>query len=361
MADVSVGNGGGGAEKVKIAAFDLDGTLIKTQSGGSFAQYDGDWMFWDPCVKDRLRKLHEDGFNVVIVTNQNLSARNATKWIPKAKAVLRALDVPLHLLAAVTHDIFRKPCTGIWDVYLSSILSIPPSSVDMDASFYVGDAAGTVDPPDWADTDRKWAQNLDLPFFTPEQFFLDAPAAIYQLKGFNPHNYTNKDVYVYSPPPSTPEIVLFVGPPGSGKTTLYNTVFKERGYEWVNQDTLKTRKKCVDRAREALEEGRSVVIDNTNRDPATRSVYLSLPSLYKRIIHLDVPLPLAKHNNTHRHVHEGKQWIPDIAYTTWERDFVVPTVEEGWDSVEKVLFAPLEAEGDAAGRWRRWTWEGKPM
>jgi bifunctional polynucleotide phosphatase/kinase len=37
---------------------------------------------------------------------------------------------------------------------------------DKDASFFVGDAAGRVG--DFAGTDRKWAINVGIPFFTPE-------------------------------------------------------------------------------------------------------------------------------------------------------------------------------------------------
>jgi hypothetical protein len=40
------------------------------------------------------------------------------------------------------------------------------SLVDKTASYFVGDAAGR--PGDWASTDRKWAINVEIPFFTPE-------------------------------------------------------------------------------------------------------------------------------------------------------------------------------------------------
>jgi len=65
------------------------------------------------------------------------------------------------------------------------------------------------------------------------------------------------------------------------------------GYVHVNQDTLKTRDKCVKAAQEALREGKSCVIgrnysfilrfvstikatDNTNRNAATRKFYLDV-------------------------------------------------------------------------------------
>jgi len=42
---------------------------------------------------------------------------------------------------------------------------------DKTESFFVGDAAGREYPkgkPDFSSTDRKWALNIGLPFFTPE-------------------------------------------------------------------------------------------------------------------------------------------------------------------------------------------------
>jgi histidinol phosphatase-like enzyme len=42
-------------------------------------------------------------------------------------------------------------------------------TTDKSASFYVGDAAGR--PGDFASTDKEWAQNVGIPFYTPEQFF----------------------------------------------------------------------------------------------------------------------------------------------------------------------------------------------
>ena len=50
------------------------------------------------------------------------------------------------------------------------------------------DAAGRKGPPkDFTDSDLKFALNLGLPFFTPEQLFLDKKEKI-EVTGFNPKN-----------------------------------------------------------------------------------------------------------------------------------------------------------------------------
>ena len=46
-----------------------------------------------------------------------------------------------------------------------------------------------------------------------------------------------------------------------------------QGYVWVNRDTLKTAAKCLKVAREALADGKSVVIDNTNPSGVARQEY----------------------------------------------------------------------------------------
>jgi bifunctional polynucleotide phosphatase/kinase len=56
------------------------------------------------------------------------------------------------------------------------------------------------------------------------------------------------------------EIVLFVGYPCIGKSSFYGRHFEPAGYVHVNQDTLKTRLKCIKAAEQALESGQNCVI-----------------------------------------------------------------------------------------------------
>ena len=57
-------------DSVKIAGFDMDGTLIEPKSNKKFATGPTDWKFWDDSVKTKLSQLHSEGFQIVIFTNQ---------------------------------------------------------------------------------------------------------------------------------------------------------------------------------------------------------------------------------------------------------------------------------------------------
>ncbi|KAF8652675.1 hypothetical protein AX16_004182 [Volvariella volvacea WC 439] len=54
--------------------------------------------------------------------------------------------------------------------------------IDKTRSFFVGDAAGRKD--DFAGTDRKWATNVGLNFYTPEEYFLESPKQSFKMEGF---------------------------------------------------------------------------------------------------------------------------------------------------------------------------------
>jgi hypothetical protein len=56
------------------------------------------------------------------------------------------------------------------------------------------------------------------------------------------------------------ELVLFVGYPCLGKSYFYRSHFEPVGYKHVNQDTLKTRDKCVTAVEQALSAGESCVV-----------------------------------------------------------------------------------------------------
>lgn len=62
------------------------------------------------------------------------------------------------------------------------------------------------------------------------------------------------------PTPRKQEVVLFVGYPCLGKTSFFKRYFQSEDYLHINQDTLKSRDKCVRAVKNALESGHSCVI-----------------------------------------------------------------------------------------------------
>ncbi|XP_052114672.1 polynucleotide 3'-phosphatase ZDP isoform X3 [Arachis duranensis] len=64
-------------------------------------------------------------------------------------------------------DPFRKPKSGMWHLMQQHLNS--GIAIDMDQSFYVGDAAGRES--DHSDADIKFAEAIGLKFFVPEEYF----------------------------------------------------------------------------------------------------------------------------------------------------------------------------------------------
>ena len=220
-------------------------------------------------------------------------------WKSKLLNICTALRVPCYIFSALAKDNYRKPHPGMWDAFMHiwtrelgrSKMEIALAGRDscLDVSFYVGDFAGRQAEgriaKDFKDTDRKFAINAGLKFFTPEEFFSGAMRNNkFKLEGFNARAFLSEtqgesavcqsalgqetdDVHtdLSQPEPTFPpggalEVILFVGPPGSGKTSYYERHFKPREYVWINQDTLRTRDKCIQVAQKHLSNGKSCVV-----------------------------------------------------------------------------------------------------
>ena len=186
----------------------------------------------------------------------------------KATAVLTQLDLPVSIYAATEKDIYRKPRTGMWDELLEDNDLTAETSVDHEESFFVGDAGGRPADAgfkkDFSSSDRDFADNVGINFFTPEEYFLK-----HKPRGFK-RAFDPRELVDQSPKESDAEeifkkknpkdIILFVGSPGSGKSTFFKNQLEPEGYVRINQDILKTRDKCLKVADEQLAEEKSVAI-----------------------------------------------------------------------------------------------------
>ena len=226
-------------------------------------------------------------------------------------------------------------------------------------SFFVGDAAGrtTASPykkkiypssnkGDFSDTDRKFALNIGIDFMTPEDFFMESPPNMpYTLSGIEPKKIIKKVVESdYEFVPRKKELIVLVGIPGSGKSEFFQKYIKPHKYVHINQDMCKTKKKCIDLTKQALEKGKSVVIDATNPDVLSRMQYTSIAQDYGykhiRCIIINIDIELAKHLNNVRHIYSNGTIpkISDMVYNIFRKNYVKPQKSEHFDKIEVVNF-----------------------
>lgn len=338
-------------ESERIAAFDFDGTLVKTKSGKRFATDENDWQWWHPCVPDTLQRLHSDGTRLVIFTNQGGIAYKG-KWDPakeqaicaRIEAACTALGFPIDVFVAVTEDRWRKPSADMWREFMSTCAST------IESALFVGDAAGRA--AKWAPgkrkdhscVDRKFAHNAGIAFQTPEEFFLVEPAAPFEWGGIDPQTVLSTNMQPLEPIPDASaavEMAVLVGAPASGKSTLARERFAD--YAYVNRDTLKTQARCKKATREALQRGQSVVVDNTSPSVKARAEYVGIAQscgVPVRCLHVCTPLDLCKHLNAYRErITDGAyRRVPTIAYNIYNKHFEAPTTDEGFESVQTVDF-----------------------
>eukprot|EP00742_Colponemidia_sp_Colp-10_P016472 GILJ01018880.1.p1 GENE.GILJ01018880.1~~GILJ01018880.1.p1 ORF type:complete len:376 (-),score=52.85 GILJ01018880.1:168-1295(-) len=344
----------------KVAGFDMDDTLITTVSGAKFAADSSDWKFVDPSVAPRLVDLHREGYKIVIFTNQKGITVGKTPLATlktKIGHVIKALGVPVFVCMSSDDDIYRKPRTGMWDATCGATTV----GVDVANSFYVGDAAGRKG--DFSASDYKFALNVGLKFFTPESFFLGdktargRPAAI---AGFDPRTLLDTPAAPLPPamsfislPAGQQEVVVLVGSPAAGKSTWCRQVCSVAPhYRQINQDTLKTKKKCQSAAQSALDHGDSVIIDATNRDVKTRDDWIKLARQYNvpaRAVVLKVDKDVCFHLNAYRGVNPrtaDRRQVPSVIIHSFFKQYQHPTTTEGFADVVQVPVSVNPTDSD---------------
>ncbi|KAJ2776976.1 DNA kinase/phosphatase Pnk1 [Coemansia javaensis] len=408
-----IGKWGAPKPAARLAAFDLDATLICVKGRSRFPRDSDDWRLFHPSVPLMLRRLHQQGYRIVVLSNQNglrpgknsvgLS-KGAKEFRLKIAKVARVLDVPFTIVVATEKDYMRKPSPGMWHL---AELDNGGIAVDRSASFFVGDAAGRPDgwkpgeAADFSDSDLAFALNVGVPFYTPDELFTDeAGAEPEPLALPKPRQW---DIARFAPAklPADPDaharlldairehvgqakeagrglLVVLVGPPACGKSTFARTHLEPLGAERVNMDELKTRNKCVDAVRSALAAGRCAVVDNTSPDAAARSPFVALAgecgAARIAVVFEHASRDLALHNNNFRAqlaqarylsapelsgaaglagVPDAVGRVPEVAYHGFYKRLELPTAAEGFDAVLQHAFVPAFDSADDERLWNQ--------
>jgi bifunctional polynucleotide phosphatase/kinase len=339
-------------KRKKIAGFDIDHTLIKPKDGKKFPTDENDWEFTYPNVTKKLKKYHKNGYQLAFVTTQKRSGKTpeGIQTIKnKFDMLVKAIDEPIILFASLGDDMYRKPRPGIQK---AKHITFGPGS------FFVGDAAGRPNrnvgnkhyKKDFANTDYKFAANVGAEFRTPDYEFtehndLDLASTEYLLP-FDDlakimKNTDGKQLFK----PKRLEMVLMYGLPASGKSSFVRDNILPHDYVYVNQDTLKTEKKCIELAKEAIENKKNLVIDNTNLSKEKRGRFIALinGSKYKvRLLMIETPLEVCKHNSIYRNYRSDNNIdiISKMVYNIMlkKKNTESPQKNEGIDKIEKIQY-----------------------
>lgn len=351
------------AKQIKIASFDLDSTIVETQSGKIFPDTADDWQLLFKTIRPKFAKLVKNGYTIVIFTNQaGIQKKKVTESQVKERVThilqnLGVFDNTFVLMASRSDNHFRKPCTGMWDFLESQIFL--DKDIDYSKSFYVGDAAGRKKnwkphtKKDFSCSDRKFAHNVGIIFFTPEEYFMNLPPTngkLWDWQTFDSklylENVASDLTFDSSKIPNdnnTRYMYFMVAPPASGKSTFTKQYLSS--CVRINRDTLKTKNNCLKETIKALDSKQNIVIDNTNPNAESRKPYVDLAMKhgYKCVaIVWMIDKKLANHLNYYRvEYSNGKsKTIPMVVYHVWYKKFEMPTNAEGFDSTIETTFIP---------------------
>jgi predicted kinase len=137
--------------------------------------------------------------------------------------------------------------------------------------------------------------------------------------------------------------VVFVGLPASGKSTFYRQRFAAT-HSHVSKDLWpKSADKSARQAREvraALAAGAAVVVDNTSPTVADRAEVIRIArELGARVVGYYFAATTRESIGRNRG-REGQARVPDVAIFTAAKRMVVPTRDEGFDELMRVVILP---------------------
>jgi bifunctional polynucleotide phosphatase/kinase len=272
----------------KMAIFDYDWTLVKPLSNGTFSKSLDDWRWITEKVPEILKKYYDKGYCIIIISNQT---KNTEMKLQQIINVLSTLTIP-SLIAVGYEDIDKKPNRTMFDIIKKN------KKINMNKSFYVGDALGRQG--DWSDSDKKFAENINIKqIYSPDDLFSIIDNKEIIIKQFDKQ-----------------EIIVLVGYPGSGKTTIANT-FNSKTYMIINGDIFKTSKKMIKESEKYIKTNYSIIFDATNPSIEKRKEYIDFANSKNipiRCINVETDITTAMFRNNKR-----DKVIPKITYYVFRK------------------------------------------
>jgi bifunctional polynucleotide phosphatase/kinase len=289
----------------KIAAFDFDSTLVRPKESRPFPKDISDWEWLYPTVPETLKMYSSRGYAIVLFTNQSKLWKH-TQII----TALATLEIGAFIVVAMEKELY-KPNPAIANVLFDGI------HINRKKSFFVGDALGGSN---FSDSDALFANAINFTCYSPEQMFYEKAST----------DDINNAIYSQVPIINEQCVIIMVGYPGSGKSTIANAIYSRENdrYRIVEKDVLKTKAKVTLAIHKAINDGKSPIIDETNPSIESREGYIAIAKSHNLpviIIHAAKSFDESYNQNKSRD--ESKQ-VPKIVYYKYRKAFIEPSLQE---------------------------------
>jgi bifunctional polynucleotide phosphatase/kinase len=306
----------------KIAAFDLDDTLINTKSGKKLAKEMTDWKLMNDKVKPKLQDLVKKGYSIIIFTNQKGVGKSGKvdEFEDKIKAIKDELNINLTAYVSLKDDYNRKPFPGMFEYHTSQ------HPIDKTHSFYVGDAYSSVDA--FSDSDYKFALNNKIPFYIADNYFNEENPTPYTIPIKSPlESYYGKMDETKLAEINKAKYILLVSPPASGKSTFCEKYLPN--HLRLSKDDYASPKLYKNAVKDAVNQDKPIVFDNTHATQKSRDEIISMLPKNAEVLYLvrNIPKDIAMYLNRYRYytTRNESKYLPDIAIHVWYKNYEEPT------------------------------------
>ena len=310
---------------VKVIFADLDHTLITPKGKYVFPKTIDDWKWKNEAVVPKLKAMYNDGYEIVIVSNQKKMSGADVKT--KATLIYDDLQLPFVFISGHSDLYYRKPQLGLWEVLLEYIL-LDAKNIDYTQSVFLGDSVA----------DLYFARNTGIPFIHTDMFFTGVPNKEFAKIEDKEHPLTNwvsrdaKDIIepLLSSKKSSKRFVIMVGSPASGKSYYSRKLEMEAGYIRINKDDMKTDAAMLKTFDAGLEKGQNIVIDGTNATKESRLKWISAArkaSYHITIMWMNFPMPVVEFLDNYRISKNKNQdtHVPAVAMRVYYKKLEEPT------------------------------------
>lgn len=285
----------------KMAAFDYDWTLVSLKNGKTFPTNIDDWEWLYPTIPQKIQKYYNDGFMIVIITNQSKDWKHE-----QIKLVAKTLDIPIFILVSISKCDY-KPNPKIFNLFIGNY------KINKKTSFFIGDAIGRKS--EFSDSDKVFAENIGVSYYCPELVF-----------------HTNPEIIEMPiiPLSNDKQIIIMMGYPGSGKSIVAKNICKNENFAYIEGDVYKTSTKMIKASLVHILLNKSVVFDATNSSSKKRNEYIELGKKYNYkvvCIHVSTSLEISYRRNKLRNY---EKYVPKIAYSVYSKYYEQPDELEGF-------------------------------